>query len=64
MKTRRAPFVGLKSLSHKVSPSVQEQGVPGGPAEQSAAARLQVTGVSSRTAVLRVRAANSLTEET
>lgn len=61
LKTIRAPFVGLKSLD-KVSLSVPEQSVPGGLVVRSASSRLQVTGVSSRTAVLWVRAAHSLSK--
>lgn len=62
LKTIRAPFLGLKSTLDKVSLSVPEQSVPGGLAVQSASSRLQVTGVSSRTAVLWVRAAHSLSK--
>lgn len=47
----------LKSVEAKVSPPVLKQRVP---AEQRTTSRPQVAGISSRTAVLRVRAADGL----
>lgn len=55
--------VGLKSLGEKVSLSVPKQSVPGQLRFQGATSILQVTGVSYRAAVLRVRAAGSLLRE-
>lgn len=52
--------VDAAALKSTVCFSVPEQNVPGGLAVSGASSSLQVTGVSSRAAVLRVRAAHGL----
>lgn len=52
--------VGAAALKPTVCLSVPQQNVPGGLAVLGASSSLQVTGVSSRAAVLGVRAAHGL----
>lgn len=59
-----APLSELKSTGDKVFLSVPKENVPGQLSLLGAPSSLQVTWVSSRTAVLRVRAADSLSKKT
>lgn len=60
VKNISAPLWDLKSMSDQVFLSVPKQRVPGQLVPQGATSSLQVTRVSCRTAVLRVRAADGL----